>query len=144
MKNFTRGILFVVGIGLLVAPLSGKETRQLLATRVQEWRNSLPEDSRINYYATQLSDRVTSTRENWRDYAQQAVSKAKDKSSDISNKAVHSGQEIAHKARQSGQEMADKARQASQNMANKARQSTGFDKSSPNGASTRVISEDDK
>ena len=163
MNNFTKGILVGVGIGLLVAPLSGKETRRLLAERAQEWRDSLPEDSRINQYATQISDSVTSAKENWRDYAQQAISRAKDTSSSVGSiakqsgqeiahkakqtgqemayKAKQSSQEIAHKAKQSGQEIAHKARQASQEMAHKAKQTAGIASSSPNGVGTRVIPE---
>jgi gas vesicle protein len=130
MNNFTKGILLGVGVGLLVAPLSGQETRRLLAERVQEWRNSLPEDSPINQYASQVSERVTSTKENWRGYAQQVVSKAKDTGSSLGNKAI-----------QSSQEMANKAKQAGQGMASKTKQGTGYSSSSPNGTSTRVIPE---
>jgi gas vesicle protein len=155
MNNFTKGILVGVGVGLLVAPLSGQETRRLLAARVQEWRNSLPEDSPINQYASQVADRVTSTKENWRGYAQQAVSKAKDSGSAFGNKAMQSGQEMAskakltsqemaNKAKLTSQEMANKAKQSSQEMANKAKQKAGFSGSSPNGASTRVIPESDE
>ena len=144
MNNFTKGILLGVGVGLLVAPLSGQETRRLLAERVQEWKNSLPEDSPINQYASQVSDRVVSTKENWRGYAQQAVSKAKDTGSSLGNKAMQSSQDVASKAKQTSQDMANKAKQASQNMANKTKQGTGYSASSPNGTSTRVIPETDE
>lgn len=144
MNNFTKGILLGVGVGLLVAPLSGQETRRLLAERVQEWRNSLPEDSPINQYASQVSDRVTSTKDNWRGYAQQVVSKAKDTGSSLGNKAMQGGQDMANKAKQSSQEMANRAKQTGQGMANKARQGTGFSASSPNGSSTRVFPETDE
>jgi gas vesicle protein len=153
MNNFTKGVLVGVGIGLLVAPLSGEETRRLLAERVQEWRDSLPEDSRLNRYAEQVSDRVNSTRENWRGYAQQAISRARDTSSALSNRAMQSGQEIASKARQtgqdvasrakqSGQEMASKTRQTGQNTANKPRQGAGVAGPGPSTSSeTRIIPE---
>lgn len=152
MNNFTKGVLVGVGIGLLVAPLSGEETRRLLAERVQEWRNSLPEDSRLNQYATQVSDRVNSTRENWRGYAQQAISKARDTGSTLSSRAMQSGQDIASKARQtgqdvtsrarqSGQEMASKARQTGQNVANKTKQGAGATGTGTNSSGTRIIPE---
>lgn len=152
MKNFTKGILVGVGIGLLVAPLSGQETRRLLAERVQEWRNSLPEDSRLNQYANQLSEWADSAKDNWRTYAQQAVSKAKDTGSaalqsgqDMASKAKQTSMDMASRAKQSGQDMAHKAKQASQGMANKTRQSTGVSSSSPNGVSTtRVIPEENR
>lgn len=151
MKNFTKGILVGVGVGLLVAPLSGRETRHLLAERVQEWRNSLPEDSRINHYAAQVSERVTSTKENWRGYAQQAVSRAKDtgsaaiqSSQDMANKAKQTGIDMASRAKQSSQDMAHKAKQAGQGMSNRTRQSAGVSGSSPNGSGTRIIPESDE
>ena len=148
MKNFTKGILVGVGVGLLVAPLSGQETRRLLAERVREWRDSLPEDSQINRYATQLTERVNSAKENWRDYAQQAVSKAKDTGSaaiqsgqGMASKARQTGMDMASRAKQGGQDVAGKARQAGQGMSNKAKQSAGISSSSPNGSSTRIIPE---
>ena len=148
MKNFTKGILLGVGVGLLVAPLSGQETRRLLAERVQSWRNSLPEDSLINQYANQVSDRVGSAKENWRGYAQQVVSKAKDTGSsalhsgqDMAQKAKQTSMDVASKARQSGQDMAQKAKQSSQNATNKIKQSANFSGTSHNGASTRVFPE---
>lgn len=153
MKNFTKGLLVGVGVGLLVAPLSGQETRRLLAARIQEWRDSLPEDSRINQYADQIADCVATTRGNWQGYAQQAVSKAKDTSSTFGNKAITRGQDMAQKARQTGADMAQKARQSGQDIAQKARQTgadmaqkarrgTGYSDSSSNGASTRIITPD--
>jgi gas vesicle protein len=148
MKNFTKGILLGVGVGLLIAPLSGQETRRLLAERVQSWRNSLPEDSLVNQYANQVSDRVSSAKENWRGYAQQVVSKAKDTSSsalqsgqDMASKAKQTGQDVASKARQTGQDLAQKAKQTGQNATNKARQGAGYSGTSHNGASTRVFPE---
>jgi len=36
MNSFTKGMLVGVGVGLLIAPLSGRETRRLLAERARE------------------------------------------------------------------------------------------------------------
>jgi gas vesicle protein len=143
MNNFAKGLLVGVGVGLLIAPLSGQETRRLLAERAREWRNSLPEDSRFNRCAAQISDRVTSAKENWRTYTRQAISSARDTGSTFGNKALQSsqgmamrarqtGMEMASRAKQSGQDVAHKAKRASQEMAHKARQSVGFG-ASPNG-----------
>lgn len=143
MKNFTKGVLLGVGIGLLIAPLSGKETRRLLAERAQEWRNSLPRDSRLNQYISQVSERVSETGENLRGYAEQAVSKAKDTGSSLGYKAMQSSQEMAGKAKQAGQDIAGKARQSSQNLANKARQTAGSVSPRSNADGTHVIPETD-
>lgn len=107
MKNFTKGILVGVGVGLLFAPLRGEETRRVLKERFNEWRNSLPEDSRINQYANQVSNRVEQTRGNLQNYAQQAISKVKDTGNTLSNKAQQSTREV----KESGQDIANKTKQ---------------------------------
>ncbi len=139
MKSFTKGILVGIGVGLLVAPMRGQEMRRVLSERITEWRNSLPEDSLINRYANRVSEQVASTKENWRVYAQQAVSKAKDTGATLSSKARQTGQEVASKARQTGQDLADRAKHTGQEMASKAKQTAG--RTSSDGSGTRVIPE---
>lgn len=108
MKNFTKGVLVGVGIGLLFAPMKGEEMRRLLGERFTEFRNSLPEDSRMNYYAQQISERLEQTKGNLRNYAQQAASKVKDTGSTLGNLAQRSAQEV----KQTGQDVASKAKEA--------------------------------
>lgn len=100
MKSFTKGMLVGVGVGFLIAPMKGREMRHVLAERFTEWRNSLPPDSPINQYANRVSERVASTRANWRIYARQAVSMAKDTGTTLGNRARQTGQELASKAKQ--------------------------------------------
>jgi gas vesicle protein len=119
MKHFMKGVLVGIGVGLLIAPMKGEELRHVISERVMEWRNSLPEDSRINQYTHQISDQVAYTKEHWRDYAQQAASVAKDTSATLGNKAMH----------------------ASQDAVGKAKQGVGLGKSSDN-TGTRIIPED--
>lgn len=149
MKNFTKGLLIGVGIGMLVAPMKGEEMRRVLAERVTEWRNSLPEDSWMNQRINQVTERAADARENWRIYAQQAASKAKDTGATLGNKARLTGQEMAIKARHTGQDLADKAKQTSQDMAqkakqtrqdmtHKAKQTAGFAGSGSDGSGTRI------
>jgi len=107
MKNFTKGILVGVSVGLLFAPLSGEETRRVLKERFAEWRNSLPEDSRLNQYAQQVTQRVEQTKDNLQTYAQQAVSKVKDTSNILGNKT----QQSIHEVKQTGQDIANKTKQ---------------------------------
>src|SRR5579883_2652939 len=111
MKSFTKGMLVGIGVGLLVAPMKGREMRHVLSERITEWRNSLPEDSPINRYANRISEQVASAKENWRIYARQAVSKAKDTGATLGTKAKQTGQEMASKAKQTGQDLADRAKQ---------------------------------
>lgn len=123
MKNFVKGVLVGVGIGLLIAPMKGEELRRELSERVMEWRRSLPEDSRINQYTSQVSDQVAYTKEHWRDYAQQAVSVAKDKGSTLGNKAMHTGQDMVDKAKHSGLagNLTEKAKKTGQDLAGRVR-----------------------
>lgn len=100
MKSFTRGMLLGIGVGLLIAPMRGRDLRQMLGERMNEWRQSLPADSPIARYANQLSQQVASTRENWRVYARQAVSRARDTGTTLGEKARQTGQELASKAKQ--------------------------------------------
>lgn len=101
MRSFTKGILIGVGVGLLVAPMTGEEMRRLISQRFTELRNSLPENA--NQYVQQVTDRVAQTGGNLRDYAQQAVSKVKDTSSTLGDLAQRSVQEV----KQAGQDLAD-------------------------------------
>lgn len=133
MKTFTKGLLVGVGIGMLFAPMKGDEMRRMLAERATEWRNSLPEDSWMSQQINQLSERATSARENWRVYAQQAASKARDTSATLGTKARLTGQDIAGRTKQTGQEMTSKAKQTGQDVTQKTKQTAG---SATSGGST--------
>lgn len=142
MKSFTRGLLIGVGIGFLFAPLTGEQMRHLLAERFNEFRDSLPEDSvlrPLRRYSRQIREGVEFTKENLRGYAQQAVSKAKDTGSLLSNKAMQTGQDVAQKAKQTSQDVAQKAKQTSQDMAQKAKHPLHTESSS--GSSTQAVPE---
>ena len=107
MNNFTKGILVGIGVGLLIAPMRGEETRRMLNERFTELRNSLPENAQLNQYVKQVSDRVSQTSDNLRDYAQQAVSKVKDTGSTLGDLAQRSAQEV----KRTGQDVADQTKQ---------------------------------
>jgi gas vesicle protein len=48
MGRFIRTLLIGIGIGLLIAPKRGEETRQLLKERFQDFRSRLPENIQQN------------------------------------------------------------------------------------------------
>src|SRR5213595_2543606 len=83
MNSFFKGILFGVGIGLVVAPMRGEEMRRMLGERFQELRGYLPENEQMNQYVQQVSDRVSQASSNLGDLAQQAVNRVKDTSSSL-------------------------------------------------------------
>ena len=126
MKSFIRGMLFGVGIGLLVAPMRGEEMRRLVGERLQELRGYLPENEQLNQYVQQVSDRVSQASGNLSDLAQQATSKVKETGSQLGDLAQHAsskvketgsqlgnlGQQATATVRQTAQDTTDTAKQA--------------------------------
>ncbi len=107
MKRFVTGFLLGLGIGLLIAPMRGEETRRQLAERFAEVRGYLPENEQFNDYVQQVSGRVSQTSSNLRDYAQQAVSKVKDTGSALGEL----GQKASADVKQTGQDVVDTTKQ---------------------------------
>ena len=107
MKRFFTGLLLGLGIGLLVAPMRGEETRRQLTERFAEMRGYLPENEQFNDYVQQVSGRVSQTSSNLKDYAQQAVSKVKDTSSALGE----IGQKASADVKQAGQDVVDTTKQ---------------------------------
>ncbi len=108
MNNFVKGVLVGIGVSLLFAPMSGEDARRALKDRFDEWKESLPEDSRLNQYTQQVSDKVSETKDNLQVYTQQAVAKAKDTRDTLGDKA----QQSIYQAKQAGQDMMNKTRQS--------------------------------
>ena len=101
MKQFITGLLIGLGIGVLIAPMRGEETRRQLAERFAEMRGYLPENEQFNDYVQQVSDRVSQTSSNLKGYAQEAVSKVKDTSSTLSEIGQKAGTDV----KQAGQDV---------------------------------------
>ena len=120
MKKFITGLLLGLGIGLLIAPMRGEETRRQLAERFAEMRGYLPENEQFNEYVRQVSDRVSQTSSNLKDYAQQAVSKVKDTGSTLGELGQKAGTDV----KQTGQDVVDTTKQTVKS----ARQSAQTDK----------------
>ena len=100
MKGFVRGVLVGVGVGLLVAPMTGEEMRRMLGERIQTLRSYLPEDAnaQISQYTQQVSSRVAQTGSNLKDYAQQAASKVKETGSTLGDLAQKAGSDVKQTA----------------------------------------------
>jgi gas vesicle protein len=107
MKQFITGLLLGLGLGLLIAPMRGEETRRQLAERFAEMRGYLPENEQFNDYMQQVSGRVTQTSSNLKDYAQQAVSKVKDTGSTLGELSQKAGADV----KQAGQDVVDTTKQ---------------------------------
>ena len=108
MNNFVKGLLFGVGIGLLVAPIRGEELRKLVGERVNELRGYLPENEQLEAYKNQISDRVSQTAGTLKDYAQQAASTMKTTAGNLGDIA----QNAASSVKNSGKDIAETTRDA--------------------------------
>src|SRR5947209_13004422 len=118
MNSFVKGVLFGVGIGLVVAPMRGDDMRRLLSERFQEMRGYLPEDA--NQYVQQVTDRVSQTSSELKGDAQQAASRGKDTSSNLGNLA----QQATSTVKQTSQDVADTTKQAAVSAKQNAQSST--------------------
>lgn len=109
MKGFVRGMLVGVGVGLLVAPITGEEMRRRLGERIATLRSYLPEDANVqlNQYTQQVSERVAQTGSNLKGYAQQAATKVKETGSTLGDLA----QKATSDVKQTAQEAVDTAKQ---------------------------------
>jgi gas vesicle protein len=107
MKQFITGLLLGLGIGVLIAPMRGEETRRQLAERFAEMRGYLPENEQFNDYVQQVSGRVSQTSSNLKDYAQQAVSKVKDTGSTLGELGQKAGTDV----KQASQDVVDTTKQ---------------------------------
>ncbi len=94
MNNFLKGVLFGVGIGLLVAPMRGEEMRRQLKERVGDLQGYLPENEQLNLYTQRVTDRVSQTADSLKGYAQQAASTVKSTASNLSGTAKDAASEV--------------------------------------------------
>jgi len=108
MKQFITGLLLGLGIGVLLAPMRGEETRRQLADRFAEMRGYLPENEQFNEYVNQVSGHVSQAGSNLKDYAQQAVSTVKD----TGNSLGELGQKASSDVKQAGQNVVDTTKQS--------------------------------
>src|SRR5256714_9352009 len=136
MKSFIRGMLFGVGIGLLVAPMRGEEMRRLVGERLQELRGYLPENEQLNQYVQQVSDRVSQASGNLSDLAQQASSKVEETGSQLGDLA----QQASSKVKETGSQLGTLGQQATETVRQTAQATTDTAKqaarSAKQGAST--------
>ncbi len=94
MNSFFKGLLFGVGIGLLVAPMKGDEMRRLVSERVNELRGYLPESEQMNMYTQRVTERVSQTADNLKGYAQQAATTVKGTASNLSTIAQNAAADV--------------------------------------------------
>lgn len=110
MNGFFRGLLFGVGIGLLIAPMRGQEMRRLLNERFQELSGALPENEQMNQYTQQVSNRVAQTAGNLKGYAQQAASTVRSSASNLGTIAQNATSDV----KRTSQDVADTTKQTAQ------------------------------
>lgn len=114
MNSFLKGVLFGVGLGLLVAPMRGEEMRRLLNERANELRGYIPENEQLNTYKQQVSDRLTQTAGTLKDYASQAATSVKQTAGTLSDVA----QNAASTVKNTGQDVTDITKNTAKNVSN--------------------------
>lgn len=108
INNFLKGVLVGVGIGLLIAPMKGEETRRKIMERAGEFRGYLPENEQLQQYTQQVSQSVSKTAGHLKGYAQQATSTVKSTADKLGNIAQKAGEDVS----QTGQDIAQKTKHA--------------------------------
>lgn len=106
MNKFVQGLLFGIGIGLLIAPMRGEELRKLVGERANELRGYLPQNEQIEAYRQRISDRVNQTADTLKNYAQQASTTMKSTAGNLGDIA----QNAASSIKSSGRDIADTTR----------------------------------
>ncbi len=72
MNRFLRTVLIGVGIGVLIAPMPGREMRQLLRSRLQQFFGSTPENVELETYEIS-QDRPSATKDALKQTAEAAM-----------------------------------------------------------------------
>jgi gas vesicle protein len=111
MNKFVKGMLVGIGIGLLVAPMKGEETRRKIGERIQQLRAYLPEGDQLNSYKQQVSERVSQTTDSLKGYAQQAASTVKSGAKSTVSSLSEIAQNATSITKQTGKDIADTTRE---------------------------------
>jgi gas vesicle protein len=72
MNRFLSTVLIGVGIGLLIAPMPGREMRQLLRSRLQQFFGSAPDNAEMETYEIS-QDRPSATKSALKQTAETAM-----------------------------------------------------------------------
>lgn len=110
MGRFLNGVLVGVGIGLLIAPVEGREMRRMVQQRYEQLRRNLPEKEQVMQTGKQVAANVSQAADTVKDVAQQAATKAQEAGSTLNDLA----QQTAQKVKQTGQGALDATKQAAQ------------------------------
>jgi gas vesicle protein len=111
MNKFVQGMLVGIGIGLLIAPTKGDETRRRIGERIQQLKSYLPEGDRLDLYKQQISERVSQTTDSLKGYAQQAASTVKSGAKSTVSNLSGIAQSATPTTKQTGKDITDTARE---------------------------------
>lgn len=131
MGRFLNGVLVGIGIGLLVAPMKGDETRRLVNERFEDLRSRLPDNEQLRQAGQQVASGVSQTAQKVKDYAQLAPSQVKTTASNVGDLT----KQTATEARYTGQDIES----TTQQMASSTRQGGHPSATSPDAVSEEPI-----
>jgi gas vesicle protein len=112
MNRFVKGMLVGIGVGLLIAPMKGEETRRKIGDWFLQLRGCLPEREQLEAYKQQISGRVSQTSDSLKGYAQQAASTVKTGAKSTAANLSGIAQNAASTIKQTGKGVADTGREA--------------------------------
>jgi gas vesicle protein len=103
MGRFLNGVLVGVGIGLLVAPMNGKEMRRQVRESFQDLQSNLPDNEQLKQAGKQMAAGVSQTASQLKDYVLQATSQVKTTGNNLGDLA----QQATSKVKQTGRDIAN-------------------------------------
>jgi gas vesicle protein len=92
MGRFLNGLLIGVGIGMLVAPMKGEEMQRLVRQRLDELRNSLPDNEQIKQTGQQVAAHASQTASTLKNAAQSTATKVASTAKQATTPLRQSGQ----------------------------------------------------
>lgn len=126
MGNFLRGLLFGIGIALLIAPKRGQEQRRLIAERYQKLRGYLSGQVQSNPTLQQGANKITQTASTIKDAALQATKQAKETAQNITTQATTQAKATAQNVVQQAAQMKETAQNAATQAATQTQENTGL------------------
>lgn len=120
MGRFLNGVLVGIGVGLLLAPVEGREMRRMVQQRYEQLRSNLPEKERVMQMSKQVTANLSQTASTVKDVAQQTATRVQETGSALSDLA----QQTAQKVKQTGQDALDATKQAAQSVKERAQGAT--------------------
>jgi gas vesicle protein len=112
MNKFAKGMLLGIGVGLLIAPMKGEETRKKIGEWFLQLKGCVPEKGQLESYKQQIAGCVSQATDSLKGYAQEAASTVKTSAQSTATNLSEVAQNAASTIKQTGKTVADTGRKA--------------------------------